>query len=639
MKKFIFLMLVTVMLAVPVYGDGSYTPEKLVMRAKEVCQINGDALDFQISSTYEAYGMKFYNYQWKDSDKGGSIDVRVGSDGIVYSYYDYKNYDEEKVRIYTDKEAIAKAEVFLQNALKDRYKDVAFDYLESDSESYTFIYSIMFNGVEYNGSSLRIGVNKYSNNVTYYYYPEDITCIKNNSFDGKKSAEEAESIMKNNVELGYFAEYDYGTKKYNVKLLYRMKDYLIKAEDLKPLTSSDLIVYRSSVSEAAAESKGSDKGTLTPAEIQGIEKMKNAVSADRAIKTFNTVFEQNITKNDVTVDYEKEYISDKYNVILSSRDINNPFSATIDYKGRITAYYRYKDADENKIGEDEIKARAEALVERLESGYALTSIEKNNDSYNDNSFVCNVIRNGKISFSEYINISTDDAGNITSFNANYLPDEIFNIDTEAKISEAEAYAIAVEYYGFKPYYGIKVNYNEISDDYEAVPVYGFDERFSIDAVNGEILNFNGQKIRENGVKNYTDINNQWYADIATNLAYMGCTFEGDEFKGNNPLTYGALREITNDIYYFNNNIMDKDENALITRYEFAEYMVECINIKNVNRYNEIYIKPFEDVDFEHTGTVAILKAMGIVGGESFRGNDNITRGEAAAMIYRYMLNM
>ncbi len=636
MKKFISILLAAAMLAVPVYGNGGYTQEELVLKAKEVCQINDSFPDFEISSIYEAYGMKFYNYRWDAENGERTIDVNVGSDGIVYRYNDYMSYDGEKTRVYTDTEALKKADAFLKSALGDKYNDIAFDYFDSDSDSYSFIYRIMFDGVAYNSSTLRIGVNKYNNNVSYYYYPEDIIGIKNSSFEGKKTIDEAENIMKNNIELGYFADYDYDTKKYNVKLLYRMKDYLLRAEDLKPLNQRDLIVFRAE--ESSADSGGSAKASLTPAEIQGIENIKNAVTVDEAIKVYNTVFEQNITTDDVTVDYEKEYSDDKYNVILSSKNSDNYFNATVDYKGRITSYYSYKNDDESKVDEDEIKSKAEALVKRLECEYDLTPVEKNNNSYSENSFICNVLRNGKISFSECINISTDDAGNITYFNVNYLPDEIFNTDIEAKITEDEAYNIAVENYGFNPYYSIKANYGEVCDEFETVPVYGFGERFSIDAVSGEVLSYNGQKINKKGIKTYSDLNDQWYADIAVNLAYLGCSFESDEFNGDELLTIEALKELTNNTYYLNESIENKDENSVMTRYEFAEYMIDCMDIKNVSKYNEIYIKPFDDVDFKHTGSVAILKAMGIVGGDSFRGNDNITRAEAAAMIYRYMLN-
>ena len=639
MKKFISLLLTAAMLTVPVYGDEVYTQEDLVLRAKEVCQINDSSLDFKITSTNEIYGMKFYNYEWNDPDKKGSINVSVGSDGVVYSYNDYINYDNGKTKVYTDKEATAKVENFLKDALKDKYNDIAFECLESDSYDYTFVYNVMYNGVEYDGNDLRISVDKYSNKVTNYYYPGVLLCVKNSSFEGKKTSEEAEEVMKDNVELGYLTKYDYVTKEYDIKLLYRMKDYLLRAEDLKPLEASDLIAYESDAkSGGVVKDTGVSKSTLTPAEIQGIENVKNAVTEDEAIKVFNAVFEQNITKNDVTVDYEKEYTSDKYNIILNSKNADKNFIATIDYKGRVTSYYSYNGDDSKTMSEEELAARAENLIKKLDCGYDLTTIEKNNKSYNENSFTCNILRNNKISFSECINLSFDKAGNITSLYASYLPDEIFNIDTVAELSEAEAYAIAVEYYGFKPYYSIKENYNDISVEYEAVPVYGFNEKFSIDAVNGDILNFNGQKISENGIKVYTDISDQWYADIAVNLAYMGCAFDGDEFNGDDNLTYGALGELTSDIHYLNTYIENKDENALMTRYEFAEYMMVCMGIKKVSNYNEIYVKPFNDVDFEHTGAVAILKAMGVVGGNSFRGNDNITRGEAAAIIYRYMIN-
>ncbi|MDO5387732.1 MAG: S-layer homology domain-containing protein, partial [Clostridia bacterium] len=167
-----------------------------------------------------------------------------------------------------------------------------------------------------------------------------------------------------------------------------------------------------------------------------------------------------------------------------------------------------------------------------------------------------------------------------------------------------------------------------------IAVYGFETDFSIDADTGELLTYYGNKITDRSIKYYTDLNDQWYADYASKLAYMGYYFDSDTFDGDSPLTYGALKELNNSSLYGSLNIDDKEPDDKITRYEFAEYLVDSLKIKNVNKYNEIYIKPFDDVAYQYTGTIAILKAMGVVNGESFRGNDTITRGEAVTMLYR-----
>lgn len=635
MKKFISLLLSALMLAVPVYGSEVYSQEQLIQKAKDVCQISSDSLDFEIMSTYVESDIQFYSCMWKDKKEDGSINIVIGSDGVLYSYNNYMNGDTDKSMVYTDKEAREKAESFLKNALGEKYNNIEFYAVDGRDDTYRFSYLIKYNNIAYLDTFARITVDKYSNSVIHYSYPEHLTAIKNSSFEGLKTADEAEKIVKNNMELGYLADYDYEKEEYNVKLIYRLKDYLLKADNLEPLSNGDIAVFKDGTMEAGSGSAEPD--ALSPSEIKGIEDINNAISLDEAIKAYNNLFGQKISKSDVNAYYEKEYISDNYYVVLNSVNPENYFSATVDHKGRVTAYNRKYETGEKNVTLEKAKANAEAFIKKLNRDYEFTAVEGGMGFYDTYNLECNVVRNGKISFNETVNISVDTDGNITSMYTNYLPDDIFDLDIKAEINADKAYNIIKEKYDFKPYFNIKSEYTGVGENYESIPVYGFNEQFSVDAVSGEILNYYGNEIEDNSIKTYTDIDNQWYAEAAVKLAYMGIAFDGNEFKGDDVLTLGGLKELDN-YRYFNDFDGDESDDRVLTRYDFAEILIGYANFSGIDKYNEIFIKPFDDVDFQHTATVAILKAMGVVGGESFRGDDNITRGEAATMLYRFIVN-
>lgn len=638
MKKIVSVFLAFSLLGVPVYAQSNYSQEDLIIQAKEVCQIDDSFADFEIVSATEQYGIKLYNCRWSDKESKKSAEVVIGSDGIIYNYYYYDSSQDKKSKVYSDSDGRKSAETFLKNALKERYDDLEYNKCYNNTDGYSFIYNIKHNDVAYSNTYVNISVNKYNNRVTDYYFPESVMGVINSSFENTKTISEAEEVMKNNIQLGYKANFDYDAKEYNVKLIYRMKDYILKADDLTSFTYSDMYQYaKGAMNESASADMAVQE--LSASELEGIDDLKNAIAPDEAIKIYNKLFGDSVTESQVKVNYNKAFDSNNYYLNIKSNDNDNYFYCIIDAEGRLVSYtknFDNKEKNENgKNSSEKAKRTAQSMLNKFNYGYKTTElIENKNNLENDiYSFNCNVIRNEHISFDEQINISTDSDGNIISVYAQYLPDEIFNLNT-INVSAEQAYAKAVDKYGFKPYYSIKTTYSDSSQSYEAVPVYGFDELFSIDASTGEFLDFYGNTITEEGVKLYTDLNNQWYAEEAINLAYMGYTFKGDEFKGDEPLTYGALKELNKSNYYRNINLDNYDQNATMTRYEFAEYLLDTMDIKNINKYNEIFIKPYDDVAYQYTGTIAILKAMGVVNGESFRGNDTITRGEAVVMIYR-----
>lgn len=643
MKRILSILLALSMLAAPVYADTGYTQEQLIERAKEVCSIDDSYSDFEISTANEAYGNIFYSCQWTNESNNSSVDATISSDGIVYSYNCYNSEEPGKDKIYTPDDAMKTADSFLRKALKTEYENIEYKSYNNYNDGYTLYYAIKHNNIAYYDTNLRITVNKYSNKITSYYYPYGITGVVNSSFESTKNLKDAEQVMKNSIELGYKANYDYNSEKYNVSLLYRMNDYIIKANDLTPLSNEELYANERGAGSSDEAAMDIASSALTPQEIEGIEDLQNAISVNRALQILNTTFDKALTPDDVNVNYEKQYDRDKYSISLNSKNSSNYFNCTIDSEGRIISYYTDNKAEENlenTISEEDALKAANDLMGRFHYGYKTTPLKvkytaSGDDSY---SFSSNVMRNDHISFDEFINIRIGSDGEILSVNARYLPDEIFNININVNITPEQAYSVASDKYPLSPYYCIKYTYSSSDVSGEAIPVYGFEEQFSVDANTGEVLDYYGDEIIDNTINAYTDLNSQWYAEYAINLAYMGYAFDGDEFRGDDPLTYKGLQELNKSRYLGNIDLKEKDENDTITRYEFAEYLIDTIGMEKVSKYNEIYIKPFDDVAYQYTGTIAILKAMGIVGGDSFRGNDNITRGEACAMIYRALVN-
>lgn len=463
------------MLSVPVCADTSYTQEQLIETAKKVCSIDDSYTDFEISTASEAYGNVFYSCQWTNESNNSSVEATISSDGIVYSYNCYNSEEPEKNKIYTPEDALKTADSFLRKALKTEYENIEYKSYNNYNDGYTLYYAIKHNNIAYYDTNLRITVNKYSNKITSYYYPYGITGIVNTSFENTKNLNEAEQVMKKSIELGYKANYDYNSEKYNVSLLYRISDYIIKAKDLTPLSNEELYAAErgaGSSDEAAANTASS---ALTPQEIEGIDDLQNAISVNRALQILNTSFDKALTPDDVNVNYEKRYDRDEYSISINSKSSSNYFNCTIDSEGRVISYYTDNKAEENsenRISEEEALKAANDLMGRFHYGYKTTPVKADDNSLTENSysFSSNVIRNNYVSFDEYINIRIGNNGEVLSVNARYLPDEIFNININVNITPEQAYSIASDKYPLSPYYCIKYTYSSSDASGEAIQI-------------------------------------------------------------------------------------------------------------------------------------------------------------------------
>lgn len=623
MKKFISILLTGAMLAVPVYGQ-DYSQEEIVSRAKEICNI-GTYDDFNISSGQDSNGNVTYSLAWNNNN-GNFATISIAKDGTIYSYYTSDNNSNKDKNLCSDDIAKNTADNFLKKAVGEKYTNFKYDHCDYNNvENYTFCYKQYCNGIE-STENIFIDVNKYTNKVTGFNYPSFMDTAKYDNTEGVKTKDEAKKVINNGLNLGYVSDYDYDTKTINIKPVYKFNNYLLNAKTLEPVEHTHYEGAGSAKGEASVEDSSTN---LTPEETTEIESHKNSISVDKAIEIINNTLGVSISKDKITTYYSREYFSRNFTLSIYSNDSNSSyFYAKVDNKGRILYYGTDNSNNTGKTNQSDLRTIAENIINKLNvSNYKLSPVTTDADSYGY-TYTCNVMRNGYYSFDELISVTLDAKGNVTGVSADYLNDQLFsNIDANY-ISKDKAIEFAYDGVKFGQYYSY------INNNANAIPVYAFENDFTIDAYTGKILDINGLELdSDTGLRNYVDVSDQWYADIVNKMSYMGYGYNSNEFRGNDPLTGSALNELLGYNYIGKNKL-----NNNITRYELADILMDIMNCSNATKYNDAFVKPYDDVDFKHTGAVAVLKSAGIVNGDSFRGDDVATRAEALVMYYRYVIS-
>lgn len=163
------------------------------------------------------------------------------------------------------------------------------------------------------------------------------------------------------------------------------------------------------------------------------------------------------------------------------------------------------------------------------------------------------------------------------------------------------------------------------------------------------------------VKEYQDIKNSFAKNQIQKLQDYIVLFDGEEFKPKQDITqkefFQLLTQI-NGIYYFYGNqdysymyerlidegILKKEEKNIeekITREEAVKYIIRAFGQEPLENLGNIYNLDYDDADKISSnlkGHIAIAKGLGLINGKgNFRPKDNLTREEAAVLIYN-MLN-
>lgn len=347
----------------------------------------------------------------------------------------------------------------------------------------------------------------------------------------------------------------------------------------------------------------------------------------------------------------------------------------------------YKNASEYKYTDEDCRNAAEAFLVKYYSdkkseykpGVKSPVIPYDNMiSFYDYSY--NRYVNGILFDNDNINISVDpDTLAVTNFSINYSDDASFpspdGIITPDAAVESYFGAVALNPYylvtlGFdKDGSLIRVQNNLTAKNKQLTLVYSYTDYCFIDAFSGEAVDYSGKKYISQPANYYSptsfgDISNSKYKDKIKKLSDMDVIKTDSRFFPTRPVTqseyFEMLRYLNSSWYiiyteykvaagngghpddYFSINLDDIDENAKITRETAVKVIIDAMGYGNAARIKGIYKCPLSDADKisdDCYGYVTLAYGFGLIDffGNTFNPQAILTREEAAALVYEYMI--
>lgn len=485
MRKLMLTFVFTFMLAVPALAQ-TYTREEAKGRAEALFDIEGYK-DFEIYDNNN-YSVVAYDMRWDFEEEGRYTTVTMRSDGNLI-LYDINGADFPKDKKFTESQCRETAENFIDDVFEGGLNSAKLTGFSDGSTYCEYEYSCVKNGIESISDKISVEVNKFTNKITYYRASDG--CFYNYySFD-TNSFEEAKDKIRGGLELGYSTIYDKGADRYNVRLVYAFTDYQLRAENFEPIyTDFDMFTYSDTCMT-------DDPNKTVPDYFIETDPPENTLSEKKAVKIYNNFYNTDFSVGDIEVNYGVAYGNDDYLVYVNG--------LIIDSEGRIVGKDNFAEFDENRKyvpletnpfyeeGMTE-EAIAKKVIDKLNvKNYVLTDM-RCYDFYTYKKYFCNIVRNGNVSFNERICVSFDDTGDISTIEARYIDDDVFNKKFNVNISNDEAFNMAVEKMEFNPYY-YKYYTGSSEVSYEIIKIYGFREGFTINAENGIFYNHDREVIQ------------------------------------------------------------------------------------------------------------------------------------------------
>lgn len=264
-------------------------------------------------------------------------------------------------------------------------------------------------------------------------------------------------------------------------------------------------------------------------------------------------------------------------------------------------------------------------------------------------------------------------GEITSFDLNWFEAEFPAVDKVIGVEAAtdsllDKVGLGLEYR--YDYYSAAVSVigKTGTPDGKAVLVYTLNpgKPYYIDAFTGNVVYGTGEEYKEPKKVTYTDIKGHFAEKQINVLAEFGIYLEGTEFRPSEDMIQkDFLAYLANTLNYYGPVIgekstqkdidemyafliregivkeAEKSPNSKVTREEAVKFIIRALKYDKVAEIKGIYSVSFKDassISPELYGYVAIASGLKIVSGDgtNFRPKKNITRGEAAVMIYNYL---
>ncbi|WP_105614209.1 YcdB/YcdC domain-containing protein [Vallitalea okinawensis] len=677
----------------------------------EECSI---ALEDQVYWYYEDEDIVWWEVSWDFDRKDEYFNINVlinASTGEIMSYdshiYNHEN-DLEKLPSLTGDEAKALAINFVTKMHPDKI-----DMLEVGdvfTQSYDAIYSMHFqrkvNGIS-TTDGIAVEVDGQSGEVAGYRitWNDDVTFEDPEVIQSK---EEAKAVFLDamSMELGYTPIMDDNYEVESLKLVYNMntEKHAIKAADLSSESDTinvEVVDDDTHINKEFTLSEDEKVEYLELANLLPIELVDEKLTHEQADKIGQHYIDTLLGKGFYIEDleYRTDYEGNKTWDIRCSSEAESRYyhygaNMELEPNGKLKRFYRYNEesemdkADEGqeRIQPEELYSKAAKIIAMIypdEFSQMGSVIECGGVSwgYNDKDYdnLMYVFTMNQMEELEHHGGMSVEIGAYsgTIYNIDYEWVDIEIPELEPVLTAEEAKAKLIEIVDIELRYGI--NSDEESETKEAILYYYLKTEVndswvrSVDAINGELLNYQGRNVYElNSANALTD---HWAANELKMMDEKEI-IDLDSIEVDDPITVNEFIDMlvqasgykyyrlddapallfTNvseeDAYYDTlrlavyDNIIDNEAiswegNRHLTREEMAMYMIRMLGFGKVADLEGIYKSSFidaVDISKEMLGSVALCEGFGILEGAdgAFNPKEELTYAEAAMAVYKIL---
>ncbi len=681
MKKMISRILAVTMILsyITVIADSNTSGEMqdVLIKVKQKIDIPEEYTEFT-PYTSQQNDKTNYSFMWQTADGNAYIEVSSDSEGRISHYYAYDNSlkSDKKLTGWSKGEIVDFAEGFLKKIAPETFENEN-DKLVYDEDSWyvnNLSYQLTFRRIR---CGIEVKDNNASINIRIY---DDKAYVRNAYINFNYDAKFNESLNVIDdyaskyketfpIELIYKDEYlAYNPKaeeeRDNVTLVYRFKDNeagYILAESGEIVTEdiNNEIYFESAGTMAEDSINSARKEMLTEQEIKELDMIEGVISRADVEAILKKLPYINF---DSTLEYEDYNINknnEKYYVSLSYKNNNNRYlSVTADGEtGEILSIYNrvyHQNSKETELTEAQKIDANKKLDEFLKaaSGEKLKEFEKRGEDVLNWGVSRNYDRtvNGIRYINDSIYVEFDnDASRITSYRFDY-EDKNFK-DAERAVDSTVAYDKMLNISPLKKVYILTSGVYNVC--------FTVTDAIMLDAVTGE--KYLDGAIEEPAEFKYSDIEGHWAEEMINKLAEIQIGFKGEKFNPDSPISQSDLLRLfgagiryksylsqEEEMLYkdlINEGILAEEEKAPdseVKREYACVYMIRFCGLDEIAKLSNIYRVEYADghkISQGKIGYPAILTGMGVICGDggNLRPQDEITRAEAAVMLYNYMI--
>lgn len=680
----ILFMCISMMQPIGAFGEMDKDLETAIKTAKEKLAIPEIFTEFHYDM-YTVNQEKIWNLSWSSKkEEDGRIRVSIDTKGRIreYNFYKYTKHEGKKFPKYSRDEAKSIAEQFIKRMDKELLAQLKYQENERDrlaEGTYQFRYTRMVHDIPFYENEVRIGVNRETGDVQYFYLhwtdhadfpqPKDII-----------SLQEAQKAFKNKLGLQLIYRYRYEDNKVKPYLVYTAKGhahYGIDAFTGEKVEMPYSWIYAMEESKAMDGMSGRGENIqLSPEELKAIEKVATFLSKEEAERRARKIPELQLNPSLMlaNANLSRDWpMRDVFTWHLYFREaeenegkrIYQHTNVSIDaLTGDVKSFYvsdHYNEKDEAVYNKKISQEAVEAFLKKfIPDKFKQTFYEEQEDQvipvmYREAekkplSYTFKYTRkvNGIPFEDNYIMVRYNAVtGKIVSFDVRW-----FDVDfpsTAHVISSEKVYEklfqeiqLELQYKGNTR--DRRITYGEEEKKEQAIKLmYAVKpgKPVNFDANTGKILNDNGTPYQEAKAPKYTDIKGHAAEKQINALAEYGIGFEGNVFKPDARIVQGDFfRLLAKTLNFYGGNEKEKDymdymyrylvhegivkeeekaPEASVTKEEAVKFIIRALKYDEVASIKGIYNYPFRDVkeaSEDLVGHITIANGMGIVTGKA-----------------------